>query len=61
MRLADGDFSEGSLRLVSYARPGKLSTANRTLVVAQAGALNNQALRRLVQAVVDLLIASVEQ
>jgi mRNA interferase MazF len=32
-------FATGSLRVVSYARPGKLFTANRNLIVAQVGIL----------------------
>ena len=34
-----GSFATGSLRVVSYARPGKLFIANRDLIVAQVGIL----------------------
>ena len=32
--LTDDDFLTGSLRTISYVRPGKLFTANRDLIVA---------------------------
>jgi hypothetical protein len=42
--LSDGDFVDGSLRKTSYARPGKLFTANRHIVVAQVGTLKPESL-----------------
>src|SRR5207253_7972275 len=33
------DFAQGSLRLTSYARPGKLFTAHMSLVAGSAGEL----------------------
>ena len=53
--LSDEDFREGSLRRKSYARPGKLFTANRTLLVRQVGELENDSLRRILDAVISLL------
>jgi mRNA interferase MazF len=35
--LADHDFATGSLRVASYARPGKLFTAHRRLMVTRVG------------------------
>ena len=37
--LAATDFARGSLRLASYARPGKLFTAHSSLVANQVGEL----------------------
>ncbi|MGH8591094.1 MAG: MazF family transcriptional regulator [Gammaproteobacteria bacterium] len=37
--LDDADFDIGSSRLKSYARPGKLFTANESLMVSQVGRL----------------------
>ncbi len=37
--LEAADFVRGSLRLTSYARPGKLFTAHTSLVAGQAGEL----------------------
>jgi hypothetical protein len=48
-------FATGSLRVTSYARPGKLFTASSELVSAQVGALTTEALTEIVDAVVMLL------
>jgi hypothetical protein len=56
--LTNADFQTGSLHLTSYARPGKLFTANQTLVVTEIGHLTDEAFARLVNAVIDLLRAS---
>ena len=55
VELTDASFSEGSLRVVSYARPAKLFTANHSLLVSQAGKLTDEALKGIVDAVVSLL------
>ena len=39
IRLEVGDVSHGSLRLTSFARPGKLFTAHASLVTSQVGTL----------------------
>ena len=48
------DFAVGSLRVQSFARPGKLFTANDSLFSAEAGTLTTAAFRRVVSAVVKL-------
>jgi len=55
IKLTDRSFSSGSLRITSYARPGKLFTGNRTLALAHLGKLNNQAFQEVIKAVIDLL------
>ncbi len=50
-----GDFASGSLRLVSYARPGKVFTANQSLIVDQAGALKAELYNRIIESIVALL------
>jgi len=52
---ADRDFRSGSLRVVSYARPGKLFTANQTLMVAEIGQLYPAMLKRITETVALLL------
>jgi mRNA interferase MazF len=49
------DCAVGGLKVASYARPGKLFTANRTLFTGSAGRLNDAALQRILTAVVALL------
>ena len=53
--LDHADFQVGSLRIKSYARPGKLFTANQQLIVSQAGQLTTAAFTRVLDAVVALL------
>jgi len=53
--LADESFATGSLRVASYARPGKLFTANRDLVVTLVGSLKAESLEQIINAVVDIL------
>ena len=53
--LTDDSFAEGSLEVVSYARPGKLFTANTGLISEQAGILKAEAFNLLIDAVVRLL------
>lgn len=48
-------LAQGALRLVSYVRPGKLFTANQTLLVRQAGILTQEAFEQSLEAVVRLL------
>ena len=58
--LTDADFAEGSLRLTSYARPGKLFTANSSLMVSTAGNLSQTTLRHIVESVIELLRAGLK-
>ena len=55
VELTDADFDTGSLRVTSYARPGKLFTASGSLMVSEAGNLSQVTLQSIVQAVIDLL------
>ena len=55
--LNPADFEAGGLRLVSYARPGKLFTANANLIVRSLGVLNGQTTRRILAEVAALFQA----
>lgn len=55
LRLTSDNFDAGSLHLVSYARPGKLFTANKGLMVAEVGILSGSALALIVDEVIKLL------
>ena len=57
IELIESNFSSGSLRVTSYARPGKLFTANRDLVVSQVGTLTEKVFVQIIEAVVKLLRA----
>ena len=53
--LTSSDFLVGFLQRVSYARPGKLFTANTSLIVGDVGMLEDAVRDRLVDAVVAIL------
>ncbi|MDO8844105.1 MAG: MazF family transcriptional regulator [Methylicorpusculum sp.] len=53
--LTDADFVEGGLQRVSYARPGKLFTANETLFQRTAGTLSRDKHAEVVKVIVELL------
>ena len=55
IELRDESFQTGALRVISYARPGKLFTANDSLIVAQVGSLEAEAFKRVIEAVIDIL------
>ena len=55
--LDDSSFAAGSLRVTSYARPGKLFTANRNLIVRQVGVLTAEAFSPIIVAVTNMLQA----
>ena len=58
--LTDADFDTGSLLVTSYARPGKLFTANTSLMISKVANLSQATLQRVIQAVVDLLRSGIE-
>lgn len=49
------DFLSGGLLVASFARPGKLFTANASLMVRSVGRLNDAALQRILASGVGLL------
>ena len=53
--LADADFASGGLLVASFARPGKLFTANESLMIRSVGVLNAQAIQRVVDAAVNVI------
>jgi len=55
VRLKDGDFKHGSLRLVSSAWPAKLFTAHASLFASEAGMLSAESLRRITDEVVSVI------
>ena len=61
INLEDASFAAGSLRVTSYARPGKLFTASRDLILAQVGKLKPEPFRQIIDSVVSLLSAAGSQ
>ncbi len=60
VKLTNSDFQKGSLRVVSYARPGKLFTASQELLVSEVGVLGDRAFDRVPGAVVGVLRPSAQ-
>jgi mRNA interferase MazF len=58
IELVDSSFATGSLQVTSYARPGKLFTANHSLM-GEIGSLKTAPFKQIVEAVVSLLQASI--
>src|SRR6056297_728456 len=55
VEITDSDFSSGNLMRTSYARPGKLFSANNSLMQRIAGDLNQPRLTAVVDAVIAIL------
>jgi len=53
--ITTGDFSEGSLEIDSMARPNKLFTANRSLVLYRAGSLVEAKIKEIERKLVGIL------
>jgi len=58
--LADDDFALGTLRMVSYARPGKLFTAHQRLMVSRVGQLKRPSLQHIIDTIIHILHTSSE-
>jgi mRNA interferase MazF len=55
IQLKNQDFSNGSLKVISYARPSKLFTANSNLIVRKIGDLKPEIMEKIVSEIIDLL------
>lgn len=52
--LSEKSFREGSLNVASYVRPGKLFTANHSLIVSHVGTLHINAFAEILRAVKEI-------
>jgi PemK-like, MazF-like toxin of type II toxin-antitoxin system len=59
--LSDESFHQGGLQRTSYARPTKLFTANHELMMAEVGVLTAEALRQIIDAIVEALHSAPER
>lgn len=53
--ISESDFASGSLMRTSYARPGKLFSANAALMQRDMGILNQRKQTAVVDAVISIL------
>ena len=56
--IEDDNFDTGSLRRTSYVRPGKLFTANDSIIKSQVGYLEEKTFRDIIDAVITVLRSS---
>ena len=55
VEISNSDFLTGGLLRTSYARPGKLFTANRSSIVNEAGVLKDESFKLIIEAIIKLL------
>ncbi len=55
VEISDQDYQTGSLRVTSFARPGKLFTANNSLIISEVGKLKENILDSIITAVIKIL------
>lgn len=60
VEISGSDFLTGGLLRTSYARPGKLFTANRSLIVSEAGVLKDESFELIIEAVIKLLRSNIK-
>ena len=53
--LTDNDFLDGGLQRISYARAGKLFTANESIFRRNVGTVSQHTFDKIIQTAVDLL------
>jgi mRNA interferase MazF len=61
INLTDESFSEGSLRIASFARPGKLFTASSSLILTEVGLLKAEVIQQIIRAIIEMLQPRTEQ
>src|SRR5262249_31935783 len=55
LEVKDDHLQRGSLRVISYVRPGKIFTANQGLLVMKIGILKPEKFKEVIEAVIALL------
>ena len=58
--ITEESFHHGSLRILSFARPGKLFTANTSLMVGEVGMLKLEVPQRIVKQIIEVLRGGIE-
>lgn len=59
--LTEESFNAGSLRIASFARPGKLFTASSSLILNEVGLLRREVFQRIIKAIIEMLRPRAEQ
>ena len=58
IELKESDFKTGSLQRVSYARPGKLFTANKIIIKRKVGMLSDSKIDEIKKAIIRIFQCS---
>ena len=61
IEISDADFRIGSFNRTSYVRPGKLFTANQTIITRKIGELGSDKFVEIVNAVISLFEVDTNQ
>lgn len=61
IEMRDNCFESGSLRFTSYARPGKLFTANPDLMISQVATLKSVSFKTMIDAVIRIFWSSLRE
>jgi len=59
IKITNGDLASGTFRKDSYARSGKLFTANAGIMTKQLGELKSEKLEEIIRAIISLLEKSI--
>lgn len=59
--ITDSCFTEGSLRITSFARPGKLFTASSDLMLSEVGMLTRDIARQIIKAIIEMLQSGIDK
>ncbi|MDQ6785519.1 MAG: type II toxin-antitoxin system PemK/MazF family toxin [Acidobacteriota bacterium] len=59
VEIANNDLASGSFRKNSFARPGKLFTANAAIMTKQIGELKSEKLEEIIRAIISMLEKSI--
>lgn len=59
VEITNSDLASGAFRKDSYARQGKLFTANSAIMTKQIGELTSEKLEEIIQAIISMLEKSI--
>jgi hypothetical protein len=59
--ITDESFTHGSLRIASFARPGKLFTASSSLMVGEVGMLKGGVTGQIINRIIEMLQRGMRQ
>ena len=55
IEINDSDFDEGTLKLVSYIRPGKIFTAHESIIIKRVARLSVGPHKKLIDKIIGLI------